>query len=394
MYKYENVYEPAEDSKLLLKISKKYLKQLKSNIKVCEVGVGSGFVSSNLAKDYPKCEYFGSDINPDAIKLTNDEFKELNLKINLKNKSLLSDFNEKFDLILFNTPYFPFESKFDTFDSISLKDRAIYGGVKGYEVIEEFVNQVNEKLDNEGSVFMIFSSLTKPDEIKEILRRNLFEFEIVEEENSFFEKIICLKFWKSETLKELNKLNVKNLKYLSVGKHSMVMVGDYKNYSSIIKIGKPQHLEKEGFFEEKLDKESFVPKLYLKESSFVIREKVEGQLIIDYFESVADKEDLIKVLNNILVATMRLDELGINKFEMTNPYKHIYVQDDLSVKFIDFERCLFTDKPKNTTQVLQYFKRNINLFKEKGLVLDDKKIFEIAKKYKCENFKFKVEELI
>lgn len=393
MYKYENVYEPAEDSNLLLKNSKKHLKALSKSINVCEVGVGSGFVLSNLAKDYPKCSYFGSDINPDAISLTKDEFEELKLKVTLKDKSLLSGFKDKFSLILFNTPYFPFESKFDSFEILPMKDRAIYGGKKGYEVIEEFISQVNDKLEDDGSVFMIFSSLTKPKEIKEILRKSLFEFGVVEEESSFFEKIICLKFWKSDVLKELNKLKVKELKYLSAGKHSIVLTGSYKNKDSIIKIGKPQHLEKEGYFEEKLSKELFVPKLYLKESSFVIREMVNGVLIGDFFEENS-KKNIVTVLNNILNSTQRMDELGINKFEMTNPYKHIYVQEDLSVKFIDFERCIFSEKPKNTTQVLQYFRRYSPMFKEKGLVLDDKKIFEISKKYKSENFKFKVNDLI
>ncbi len=401
MNNYENIYEPAEDSKLLLKCVRKYLQSqityhtpYHNRNRLCEVGVGSGFVISNIAKDNPKFKYFGSDINLDAINFTKSEFDNLGLKIDLKNQSLLSGFMSKFDLILFNTPYFPFESKFDSFEIMNMKDRAIYGGKKGYEVISDFILEVNSNLDNDGCVFMIFSSLTKPAEIYRILKENLFEFEIIEKENSFFEKIICLKFYKSSNLKELNNLGVSNLRYLSSGKHSVVLEGVYKKKEVVVKVGLSQHLEKEGSFEERLDKESFVPKLYLKDMTFVVREKVDGMLIVDFFKSVKKKEDLVQVLNNILDSCQRLDELGINKFEMTNPYKHIFVQDDLSIKMIDFERCLFTQKAKNTTQVLQFFRRYIKVFEQKGLVLDEKKIFEVSKKYKNKNFKFNISNLM
>ena len=112
------------------------------------------------------------------------------------------------------------------------------------------------------------------------------------------------------------------------------------------------------------------------------------------YEKIKDKEKLVKVLNEILRVCQRMDSMGINKFEMTHPYKHIYVFEDLSIKMIDFERCLFTDKPKNTTQILQYFKRFINKFKEKGLVLSDEKIMEISKKYKKKQFEFDLGEII
>jgi len=401
-YKYANIYEPEEDSKLLLKHTiselKHYLigKQQKE-ISLCEIGIGSGFVSKNLANQFPNINYYGTDINKYAIELTKQEFKKQNTKITLYNKPYFQGFqnNEKFNTIIFNTPYFPFESKQDNFETMSLKDRAIYGGENGYEVIIEFIKQCNDYLKNEGFVIMIFSSLSNLKYIEKILTRNLYDFEMLESENSFFEKIHCLKFKKSKNLKLISNTNTTNLKYLAHGKHSTVLDGIYQNKNVIIKVGEYQHLQKEGFFEEKMKEENFIPKMYVKSDTFIIREKFTGQTIDEFLNNKnTNIKELIIVLNEILKICQRIDELKITKFEMTNPYKHIYVENDLKIGFIDFERCIFADKPKNTTQVLQYFRRNILKFKEFGLELNEPKIIEIGKNYRENPFKFNITKLI
>ena len=154
-------------------------------------------------------------------------------------------------------------------------------------------------------------------------------------------------------------------------------------------------IEDEKLYLEKLQGEKFVPKYYFSGNGFVVREKITGELIGDFLER-AQKKEIMGVINKILEITFRMDFLGINKKEMTNPYKHIYVihkKDDYEVKMIDYERCLFTEKPKNTTQFLQYLKRQSKLLEKKGIVLNDDKIFEISTIYKkkMENNQTKLE---
>ena len=393
--KYENVYEFDEDSKLLLECSLREIEKLKkNNLKICEVGVGSGFVISNIAEIYSKNSYFGCDINPYAVDLTTEELSKTKIKFEILESDLLSYFNQKFDVILFNAPYLPFENKSDSFQNLSIKDRAIYGGKKGYEVALKLIYQINDKLNNDGICLIIISSQTNLDYIKERIEENFFECELLENKNSFFEKIHCIKITKSEVLKELTDKGITQIKYLDCGKHSKVLEGIYSKNPVIIKIGKSQHIQKEIAFEKKLENESFVPKMFFYEDNFVIREKIEGELIIDFFENCKSKEVLIKILNKILDATIRLDELGINKFEMINPYKHIYILDNEDIKFIDFERCIYTDKPKNTTQVLEFFRRNFQLLLKNNVRIDENKIFSISKKYKKKNFIFGIEEVL
>ena len=155
-------YEPCEDSELLLRNAINVIEKMqnKENLKICEVGVGSGYVISNIAKKFKKKhEYFGCDINVEAIVSTLSMFKEIKQKINFKECDLLESFDEEFDLILFNTPYLPLEEG-EKYEDLNLIDKAIYGGKNGYEIIEKFILQVGKNLQFNSKVVMVFSSLS------------------------------------------------------------------------------------------------------------------------------------------------------------------------------------------------------------------------------------------
>lgn len=378
MMKENRFYEPEEDSFLLLENALKEIGE-REGLEICEVGVGSGFVISEIAREKKGNIFYGTDINPFAIEETKKKFKEAHIK--LRKGDLLGPFNKKFDLILFNTPYLPLEEG-EYLEKLDIKDRAIYGGEKGYEIIEEFIYEINDKLAEDGVVLLVFSSLSNLAYIEEVLKKNFFLYEILEQKNSFFEKMICMKVRKGKLLKALCAKEVKGIRYLARGKHSIVLEGICKDEEVIIKIGKPQHIEKEVFFLKKLKDESFAPRYLFSEEDFVVREKFSGTLIIEYFEEVKKKRDLIKVLKRLLDICSRLDELGINKTELVNPYKHIFVQRDLSIKMIDYERCIFTPNPKNITQLLEFFRRNQKNFESVGLYLDEKKILELSRLHK------------
>ena len=399
MNKFEHIYEPAQDSQLLLKKSLEEVNKINQlnnkKLKICEVGVGSGFVISNIAKKYPNNLYFGTDINSYAIDFTLYEFGKIGVDINLKNCSLFGVASEKFDMILFNTPYLPCEDG-EVLDDLNIKDMAIYGGERGYEVIVDFIYNINDRLKNDGCVLMLFSSLSNLKYIEDVLALNLFEFEILEETSAFFETMYAMKIVKSDILKKIS-LHCSKIKYLAKGKHSIVMQGIYNLRKCIIKIGKFDDIQIENLFLKKLKGENFMPELYFDGGSFCVREFLHGEIIKEFLDVENDRDKIIDVLNKILIITQRFDELGINKFEMTNPYKHIYVDEKngkLDVMFIDFERCIYTNKPKNTTQVLQYFRRNVPILKEKGINIDEVKIMAISKSYKKKMFIIKFDDII
>lgn len=396
----DNIYEPEEDSQLMLNVAnseiKRYNLKFFEGKKICEVGVGSGYVLTSIAKRNPDNIFVGTDINSEAVEWTRDIFRRLKIKATIYEKDLLEDVRGKFDILIFNTPYLPLE-KNEKFENLTIKDRAIYGGKNGYETIERFIEQINDSLEDNGFVLMLVSTHSKIDIINEILKKNLFKFRIVKErEAGMFETLMVYKIEKTEVLKKISK-KVKNLKYFASGKHSITYTAISKKSTVLVKVGKPKDIEIESYYLKKLKDLDFVPKIFSKDPEFVIREFITGDLIEEFLKN-ANKSDIIFVLNKILEITYELDSRNINKLEMTNPYKHIFVKrnekKELEVKMIDYERCIFTQKPKNTTQIFQYFRRHSQLLAQKGIILSNQKMFDISKTIKKQKIKVVLDDIL
>lgn len=124
------------------------------------------------------------------------------------------------------------------------------------------------------------------------------------------------------------------------------------------------------------------PKLFKEEEDKVFMEFIQGERILDFIER-SPKSGIVKVIKESLEQARTLDDLQINKYELTNPYKHIIIRQNKPV-MIDFERCRKTKSPKNVTQLVQFFTsgRVQNLLKEKHIEIDAPELRELAQKYK------------
>ncbi|MBO5966295.1 MAG: methyltransferase, partial [Methanobrevibacter sp.] len=101
--------------------------------------------------------------------------------------------DKKFDVILFNTPYLPTDSDDIINDDLNY---AFDGGLDGRNVIDRFINQVSNHLNDKGIVQMIQSSLSDNDRTLNMFDRNGFIAEIAESEKFFFEEIVLINAYK------------------------------------------------------------------------------------------------------------------------------------------------------------------------------------------------------
>jgi len=166
------IYEPREDSHLI----KKYIKNYSKNKKVLDIGTGSGILAKE-ARKYTK-NVTTSDINKECLK-------------NLKGiKTIYSDLFEKikgkFDLIIFNPPYLPLDKREDEESALSTT-----GGIKGYETLERFLNELKFHLNKDGKALIVFSSLTKKRKVDTMIRKNSFKFKLLEEKRIPYEFLYC-----------------------------------------------------------------------------------------------------------------------------------------------------------------------------------------------------------
>jgi len=174
------IYQPAEDSYILKETLKIYLKKIKDkNIKIIDMGSGSG-IQAETCRKLGYVNILTGDINPNVIKhLKQQGFKSIK-------SDLFSKIKQKFDLIIFNPPYLP-EDKYD-------KEPDTTAGKKGYEIIIKFLEQAKNHLNQDGSIILLFSSLSKPEIIKKQATELGYKLKLINKKKIFFEELFVFEF--------------------------------------------------------------------------------------------------------------------------------------------------------------------------------------------------------
>ena len=354
------IYEPAEDSYLLRKHIRDYALG-----RVLDMGTGSGIQALEAMSCPNVREVVAVDINPQAVSELNKEIKEKNYrKIKAVKSDLFENVQGKYHLIIFNPPYLPQDK--------GIEDWALYGGEKGWEILERFFQEAANYLLPEGVVLLLFSTLTNKDKIEEILTKQLFEFKQIDAEKLAFEELLVYEVKKGKLLRELEARNLENITYFTQGKRGVIYTATQDKSGLIkthfakkeitkvaIKIRRPEskaegRIENEAKWLKKLNQLGIGPKLLFSTENYLVYKFVEGEFILDWFKG-KNKEEMLLVIINVLKQCREIDKLNVSKEEMHHPQKHILVSD--KVTMLDFERCNETDKPKNVTQFVEFLSR-------------------------------------
>ncbi len=129
----ENVLIPRFETEYLVDKTIKYLSYLNiNNPSILEIGTGSGCISIALKK-HLICEIDAIDISDKAILLARENATINNVNINFITKDITEfKINKKYDLIISNPPYVPFNSnvdkkiKYEPQNAIYAKDNGLY----------------------------------------------------------------------------------------------------------------------------------------------------------------------------------------------------------------------------------------------------------------------------
>lgn len=164
-----NVYEPAEDSFLLIDALEKDAERLQ-RMRPCvclEVGSGSGVVSAFLASVLgPSALYLCTDVNPAAAhctaKTASCNSVSLQPVITSLTQSLLPRLSGNVDVLLFNPPYVVTPSEEVGGTGI---EAAWAGGKRGREVTDRFLPVVPQLLSSQGLFYLITIAENDPGEI-------------------------------------------------------------------------------------------------------------------------------------------------------------------------------------------------------------------------------------
>ena len=197
----EDVYEPAEDTFLLLdalEADSNFLIELRPLI-CLEVGAGSGIVLTSLAKIIGNnAVYLATDINPRAANCA-IETGELNgvdfdALIDDLGRSFMPRLENMVDVLVFNPPYVVTPSAEVGSQSI---EAAWAGGTNGREVIDRFLPLAANLISKDGVIYMVLIDRNKPNEVIDIMKDFGLNGDAILRRKAGIENLMILKFRRS-----------------------------------------------------------------------------------------------------------------------------------------------------------------------------------------------------
>lgn len=168
---FPNVFDPCFlDSQLLAKS----INKLDFNVKdVLDLGTGCGIQAIFISKKAKKVT--ASDINPFALENArlNIKIHKLENKIEVVKSDLFSHIRKKYDLIIFNPPFFSFKPK-----NLIEKNISSYNS----NILKRFFKDVGKHLKDNGKVIILFSDIGNFDYFKKLATKHFSKTQLLAHE--------------------------------------------------------------------------------------------------------------------------------------------------------------------------------------------------------------------
>jgi len=192
----ELVYKPAEDSFLAMRTIGKIASEIgDKEVEIADIGTGTGLLGIYAASLLNTKRLVLADINLHAVELAKRNYQLNKLKLKDKNANveivrsdLLQNIQGSFDLIIFNAPYL----RGSISSHLPTIEKAWNGGRRGIEISEKFLDEAKAKLNKNGTILLIASSLSDFEGLNKRINELGYKTNDIAKEHYFFEDIIAL----------------------------------------------------------------------------------------------------------------------------------------------------------------------------------------------------------
>ena len=108
-----NTLIPRFETELLVEKTYNYIKKYfnKDNIKILDIGTGSGCIAITLNKLLNSCDITGIDISSEALEVAKENNISNNANVKFIESDLFSNVNERYDVIISNPPYISYDEE-------------------------------------------------------------------------------------------------------------------------------------------------------------------------------------------------------------------------------------------------------------------------------------------
>jgi release factor glutamine methyltransferase len=172
---------PRPETEQLVELLVSEISDQMSDVRIVDVGTGSGVIGLSLAAKFPEAKVCAIDISDDALALARENAARLGLseRVHFQKSDLLESISDRFDLIVANLPY------------ISMQDRhllarevlhdpevALFGGPSGDELVRKLIEEAPSHLE-EGGLLALEIGLGQAEGLSDFLRqKNYHDIEL------------------------------------------------------------------------------------------------------------------------------------------------------------------------------------------------------------------------
>lgn len=167
----KNVLIPRfETEELIFKTINLIKKNLNENIKVLDIGTGSGCISIALKKEIPGLDITAVDISEDALVVAKNNALENNCEINFIKSDLFNNIDDKYDLIISNPPYISYDEQIMNIVKKNEPHLALYAKNNGLYFYEEIIKNSSNYL-NDKNIIAFEIGYLQANEIKKMAHK-------------------------------------------------------------------------------------------------------------------------------------------------------------------------------------------------------------------------------
>ncbi|MDU8038918.1 MAG: peptide chain release factor N(5)-glutamine methyltransferase, partial [Streptococcus sp.] len=126
------------------------------NLKVLDIGTGSGAIALGLAKNRPDWSVTAADISQDALELASENARNQNLNIFFKKSDCFAEISEKYDIIVSNPPYISREDESEVGLNVlhSEPHLALFADEDGLAIYRRIAEDAKDYLTDGGKIYL------------------------------------------------------------------------------------------------------------------------------------------------------------------------------------------------------------------------------------------------
>jgi len=150
----ERVLIPRPETEELVKLI--LTENLKDNLKVLDIGTGSGAIALALAKNRPDWSVTAADISRDALELATENAKRQDLDLTFIRTDCFSEISSKYDIIVSNPPYISRADEVEVGLNVlhSEPHLALFADEEGLAIYRRIAEESKDYLNDGGKIYL------------------------------------------------------------------------------------------------------------------------------------------------------------------------------------------------------------------------------------------------